>query len=297
MTAFRGVFPIVCTPFLDDGRIDVESQRRLIRHLLEGGAHGLGLFGNASEGYTLATDERQRLLDVILSEVGGAVPVIVSSGHTGTDVAVSLSREAATAGADGLMVLPPYLLKPDGDGLVHYYRAIAEAVRVPVMVQDAPALTGVSMGAPLLARMGREIEGVRYAKVEAAPTAPKVSETVALAGDRLSVFGGLNGHFLIEEFQRGAVGTMPGSDLLPEFVRMWQWLEQGQDDDAYLLFMECLPLIRFELQPGLGVSAMKHNLHVAGVLASTRVRHPTRTLDPEGLRELEHLRVRRPRRA
>ena len=147
MTAFRGVFPIACTPFLDDGRVDRGQPAPPGPSPGGGGAHGLGLFGNASEGYTLATDERQQLLDVILREVDGAVPVIVSTGHTGTDVAVSLSREAAAAGADGLMVLPPYLLKPDADGLVHYYRAIAEAVPIPVMVQDAPALTGVSMGA------------------------------------------------------------------------------------------------------------------------------------------------------
>ena len=173
MTGLRGVFPVVCTTFRDDGSVDAESQRRLVRHLVDGGAHGLGLFGNASEGYTLAGDERRQLLDVILREVDGAVPVVVSSGHTGTDVAVSLSRDAAAAGADALMVLPPYFVKPDADGLLHYYRAIADAVPIPVMVQDAPLLTGVAMGAALLARMARDITGVTCAKVEAPPTAPK----------------------------------------------------------------------------------------------------------------------------
>jgi 4-hydroxy-tetrahydrodipicolinate synthase len=292
----RGVVPIVCTPFHDDGRVDFESQRRLVRYLLDGGAHGLGLFGNASEGYTLAADERRQLLEVIVREVDGTVPIVVSSGHTGTDVAASLSREAESGGADALMVLPPYFVKPDAAGLVHYYRAIADAVSIPVMVQDAPLLTGVAMGAPLLARLGCEIPGVAYAKVEAPPTAPKISETVELAGSALALFGGLNGQFVIEEFERGAVGTMPGSDLLPEFVRIWTNLEQGLTDGAFALFTECLPLLRFELQPALGVSAMKHNLCAAGVIASAYVRHPTRSLDARGLQELARLRHRFARR-
>lgn len=292
MTTFGGVFPIACTTFHDDGSIDLDSQRRLVRHLIDAGAHGLGLFGNASEGYTLSSDERRRLLDAIVAEAAGRVPLIVSSGHTGTDLAVSLSREAEAAGASGLMILPPYFLKPDADGLMHYYGAISDAVTIPIMVQDAPLLTGVAMGPQLLAHMASDIANVRCVKVEAPPTGPKITETVALAGDGLACFGGLNGNFLIEEFERGATGTMPGSDLIPDFVAIWKYLEAGKTDAAFDRFERCLPLIRFELQPGLGVSAMKHNLQTAGVIESTRVRHPTRSLDARGLRELDNLRDR-----
>ena len=98
MTEFAGIFPIVNTTFHDDGTLDLESQRRLVRFLIEAGAHGLGLFGNASEGYALAEDERRLLTRVILEEVGGVMPVIVSSGHTGTDVAVALSRRGGGRG-------------------------------------------------------------------------------------------------------------------------------------------------------------------------------------------------------
>jgi 4-hydroxy-tetrahydrodipicolinate synthase len=285
------VFPIVCSTFQEDGSLDLDSQRRLVRYLIDAGAHGLGLFGNASEGYAIGHDERKRLLGTILEEVAGQVPVIVSSGHTGTDVAVALSREAQAAGADGLMVLPPYFVRPDGDGLVHYFSAIGAAVRIPIMVQDAPLLTGVAMGPSLLARLAREVDAVRYVKVEAPPTAPKVTETLEAAND-LAIFGGLNGQFLIEEFERGAVGTMPGSDLVPQFVRLWELLERGQREQAWTEFAHHLPMIRFELQPALGVAAMKHNLQAAGVIACARVRHPTKSLDPRGREELDWLRQR-----
>ena len=288
----EGVIPILLTTFHDDGSLDLESQRRLIHRLLEEGAHGLGLFGNASEGYALSGAERRQLLELITREVEGRVSLVASSGLTGTNVAVELSRESEDLGADALMVLPPYYLKTDGEGLIRYYGEIARAVKIPVMVQDAPALTNVAMPPSLLAKMGREIAGVRYVKVEAAPTCPKFSAVAREAGDKLVLFGGLNGNFYLEELARGSRGIMPGSDMIGLFVRVWDCWHGGGRDEAWDIFTGMLPLIRFELQPGLGVSAMKHNLKSAGVIKTACVRHPTSALDREALGELEFLRNR-----
>jgi len=288
----KGVFPIAATTFRDDGSIDYESQRKLIHYLIEQGAHGLGLFGNASEGYTLSGAERRALMELIVKETAGRVPLIASSGHTGTDAAVELSREMEALGADALMVLPPYFLKTDGEGLVDYYSAIAQAVKIPIMVQDAPLLTNVAMPPALLARLAREIPGVTMVKVEAPPTAPKFTALAQAAADGLTLFGGLNGNFYLEELGRGSKGIMPGSDMTALYRQVWDHFEAGRKSDAWDVFTRMLPLIRFELQPGLGVSAMKHNLMAAGVIASTRVRHPTATLDREALGELEVLRNR-----
>ena len=288
----RGVFPILCTTFDETGQVDYSSQARLIHYLLEQGAHGLGLFGNASEGYTLSTDERIALMKLIRREAGPQVPLIASSGHTGTDAAVALSKEMEDLGADGLMILPPYYLKTDGDGLLHYFSEISKAVSIPIMVQDAPLLTQVPLPVPLLARMAREIEHVRLVKVEAPPTAPKTSALHAATGDSLTLFGGLNCQFFIEEYQRGARGQMPGSDLTRELVAIWNALESSNLTAAWDEFERVLPLLRFELQPGLGVSAMKHNLVAEGIIASARVRHPTASLDATSLAELRFLRER-----
>ena len=287
----EGVYPIANTPFLDNGAVDFNSQEKLIDFLLAEGAHGLGLFGNASEGYTLSSEERIALMKQIAKRVNGRVPLVASSGHTGTDAAVALSKEMEDLGADCLMVLPPYFLKTDGDGLMHYFDAISKAVKIPIMVQDAPLMTTVAMPAPLLARMAREIENVRYVKVEAPPTAPKISALKKLAGDSLTLFGGLNCQFFIEEHLRGARGQMPGSDRTRDLVKIWNLLESGSIDDAWQLFIRNLPLLRFQLQPGLGVSAQKHSLLHAGIIASARVRHPTASLEPESVAELNHLRA------
>src|SRR5882724_6355935 len=136
MTKLEGVYPILNTTFHDDGSLDLASQARLVEYLLQAGAHGLGLFGNASEGYALNGREREQILNVVRKEVNGRVPLVVSSGHTGTDGAVELSREAEGLGADALMVLPPYYLKTDADGLMYYFESIGKAViHQPVCVR------------------------------------------------------------------------------------------------------------------------------------------------------------------
>lgn len=290
MAVLRGVFPIVTTTFREDGSLDLDSQVRLVRHLLDSGAHGLGLFGNASEGYTLTEEERRTLLRTIAREVRGAVPLVVSTGHSGTDAAVAMSREAQDLGAQALMVLPPSFLRTDGEGLIHYYGSISRGVSIPIMIQDAPLMTQVAMPPALLARMAREIEQARYVKVEAPPTAPKITDVQKAAGDSLVLFGGLNCQFFIEEYQRGARGQMPGSDATAELVQIWNALESSDLAGAWQVFTRILPLLRFELQPGLGVSAMKHNLVAAGIIECSRVRHPTAELRPESVEELAFLR-------
>jgi len=286
----RGIVPILNTPFHPDGSIDFASQERLVEHLLEQGAHGLGLFANASEGYTLTALERAELMRRIVRQVDGRVPLVASSGHTGTDAAVGLSRELEDLGADCLMVLPPFYLKTDADGLLHYYSAISDAVSIPIMVQDAPLMTQVAMPSTLLARLAADIERVDFVKIEAPATAPKITAVRKQAGMTLQLFGVLNCQFIIEETLRGACGQMPGSDRTRDLVEIWNLLETGQADIAWRIFSRILPLLRFELQPGLGVSAQKHNLVAAGVIDSPTVRHPTAALTAESLRELEQLR-------
>ena len=289
MKNYEGIFPIALTPFDEHYDVDEASQLSLINYLIDCGVQGIAIFGNASEGYTLGEAEKARLMPLIIKEVRRRIPVFVSTGHTGTHVAVQLSKAAEAAGADGLMILPPYFLKPSAEDLFGYYKAISDAVSIPIMIQDAPLLTAVNIGAAKMARMAEECANVRYTKVEAPPTAAKVTEVKQACGDSLVIFGGLNGHFFLEELQRGARGTMPGSDMMPMFVEVWRDYEAGRLAEARAKFNRHLPLIRFELQPGLGVSAMKHNLKAAGVIKQTTVRPPTRSLDGIAVEELQQI--------
>jgi 4-hydroxy-tetrahydrodipicolinate synthase len=290
MELLSGIIPILVTTFHEDGSLDLESQRRLIRHLLSQGVHGLALFGNASEGYALTNNEREELLALTLKEVDGNVPVIVSTGHNSTHAAVELSRAAEASGADALMILPPFYIKPDGDGVFEYFAAIDKAVNIPIMVQDAPLMTQVPIPATLLAKIGKTLEHVRYAKVEAPPTAAKITSTLQQADGSISLLGGLNGNFLIEELDRGSIGVMPGSDLCAPFLHLWNSYQNGDRALARSEFQKMLPMIRYELQPGLGVSVMKLNLQARGIIDCSFVRPPTKTVDSIGVKEVEELR-------
>jgi 4-hydroxy-tetrahydrodipicolinate synthase len=227
---------------------------------------------------------------LIVKHVGGRVPLVVSTGRSGTAAAVEESREAEASGASALMVLPPSYVKTSADGLLHYYDAIDRAVSIPIMVQDAPLMTQVIISPALLARMSREIEHVRYVKVEAPPTAPKVTEVLQISDQRLTVFGGLNCQFLYEELERGALGAMPNSAMADVYVQIWNLFQSGDKAPAWRRFVHALPMMRFGLQPNLGVSAAKHTLRADGVIRSAAVRHPTGTLSSESLKELEFLR-------
>ncbi len=289
MNNYEGIFPIALTTFNEQYEIDERSQLALINYLIDCGVHGIAIFGNASEGYALSESEKARLMPLIIKEVRTRVPVFVSTGHTGTHVAVQISKAAEEAGADGLMILPPYFLKPSAEDLIGYYKAISDAVSIPIMIQDAPLLTGVNIGAAQMARLAKECANVKLTKIEAPPTVLKVTEVKQAVGDTLTIFGGLNGHFFLEELQRGARGTMPGSDMIPMFVQVWNLYEAGKYKEARAAFNRHLPLIRFELQPGLGVSAMKHNLKKLGIIKHTTVRPPTRALDGIAVEELQQI--------
>jgi 2-keto-3-deoxy-L-arabinonate dehydratase len=289
MKHLQGVIPILNTAFEENGDLDLYSQQKLVEFLLESGVHGIALFGTAAEGYTLNGEERRKILELVRRVVNGRLPIVVSSGATGTRIAVEESVAAQEAGADGLMIVPPYYLKPDANAIRYYFEAIAERVTVPIMIQDAPLMTGVNMPASLLAELCQSSENIQCVKVEAPPTAPKITAFVREVGEHGFAFGGLNGQFMIEEVKRGSVGVMPGSDLADRFRQIWDLLTAQRYDDAYQLFNVCLPLLRYELQPGLGVSTMKHNLLGRGVIKSAAVRHPTGSIDKYGVEEVATL--------
>src|SRR4051812_27475494 len=168
MPGLRGIFPVMATAFTADGALDEAGCRAIVRYNLAAGAHGIVTLGHASEFSSLSDRERERLTDLTIDEVGGRVPVIIGTAGTSVEPAVSFARYARDAGADGLMVMPPYVTKAGGEALFAYYAAIARAAEIPIVVQNAPGPLGTPMSAALLTRLAREIPTIRYIKEEAA---------------------------------------------------------------------------------------------------------------------------------
>ena len=279
----HGVVPILVTPFDATGNLDVESLRRLVAFNIEAGVHGLGI-ALGSEVYKLADDERATVVATVVDEARGRVPVVMNTGALATNIAVRYSQSAEAAGIDAVMCAGP------GPGIAagevrHYYRAISDALTIPVIVQDTATN---HVPAPLLRAISEESERVRYAKVESSPPARCVYDAVRACGDRVAIFGGAGGSAFLQELRRGSIGTMPWPSTPRAFVEVWERWQAGDRAGAQRIFDERLvPIGRLEM-PGLSGGQMLHKelLRRQGIIASAQVRRPADEFDPITWEEL-----------
>ena len=289
--AFTGVFPIAPTPFTASGELDIDGKRRVLDCMVDQGVDGICVLANYSEQFLLTDDERRTLVDVCLTHVAGRVPVIVTCSHFSTRIAVERARAAASAGASMLMMMPPYHgagLRADENGMLQHFARVADAVSIPIMVQDAP-LSGVNLSVPFLVRLAREVPTVRYFKIEMPGTAAKLRSLIEAGGNAIAgPFDGEESITLMADLDAGATGTMP-SALLPDLIKpVLAHHRAGRRSEALDAYARILPLINYENRQ-CGLRATKTVMMAGGVIDSDAVRHPLEPLHPAtraGLLEL-----------
>ena len=292
MITWSGVFHILATPFCEDGALDIAGFPRLIESVLSTGVNGLTILGIAGEAHRLTDEERRRVVETVVKETRGRVPVAVGVSASGTHLATAFARMAREHGADALMVAPPTGLK-NLEAVAEHYRIVAAATGLPIVLQDEPVTTQVNMPAPFIAQVCAKIALIQAVKLEEPPTLPKITRLRALFGDRVAIFGGLGGVYLFEELSRGADGAMTGFPY-PEALRaIREHFVAGRRDEARALFYRWLPLIRYESQPGAtpgtAVGIRKEILRRRGWIASALVRPPAPALDAATQTELDEL--------
>lgn len=295
--AYSGVFPIVPTPFHPDESIDEDGQRRALDFLIDAGVDGICILANYSEQFSLTDAERDRLQAICLEQVDGRVPVIVTTSHYSARIAAERSRAAQEAGAAMVMLMPPYhgaTLRVEPDGLRRFFATVAEAIDIPIMVQDAP-MSGTPLPAEFLARLAIEIPNVQYLKVESPQAATKLERVIDLAGeDCPGPFDGEEGVTLIPDLEAGATGTMP-SAMIPDVIGdiVHGWLD-GDVEMARTIWDAWLPMIHYENRQ-CGLRATKVLMTEGGIIASETTRAPFGPL-PVTIREglLDHARRRDP---
>lgn len=289
MIEWSGVFHIMATPFTDGGDLDARGLPRLVEAALATGVNGFTLLGIAGEAHRLTDEERRRVVEGVVKEVRGRVPVVVGVSASGTHLATSFTRMAQDHGADGLMVAPPAGLK-NLEAVAEYYKAVADASSVPLVLQDEPVTTQVTMPAAFMARLCAEIPAIEAVKLEEAPTLPKITLMRGLLTRRVAIFGGLGGVYFFEELSRGSDGAMTGFPYPEALKAIRDHFVAGRRDEARALFYRWLPLIRYETQPGstpgTAVGIRKEILRRRGWIASSRVRPPAPALDAGTLDEL-----------
>lgn len=153
MTDIKGIIPPIVTPMNEDESVNEAELRRQVNRLIEAGVHGLFPFGTNGEGYILSEKEKEFVLSVVIDETRGRVPIYAGSGCIGTKDTIRMSKMAESLGADILSVITPWFAKASDEELYDHYTAVAESVKLPIVLYNIPARTGNSLSPALVERL------------------------------------------------------------------------------------------------------------------------------------------------
>lgn len=285
---FSGVHWMLATPFQENEELDLPSIGNLMGKARQSGCEGVVALGVTGEAARLTDAERRAVAKEVIGHANG-LPVTLGTTAAGTSAAIAYSLEAQELGAAAVMISAPAMGKPNPESLFAHYRRIADAVDLPIVVQDYPQTSGVHMAPDFIARLYREIPGVHYLKLEDPPTPTKITAIRAAAGEGLGIFGGLGGMYLLDELARGSAGAMTGFAYPEVLVAICRAMAEGDRAEAERVFYRHLPLLLFEFQEGIGVGIRKYALQQRGLIANGRVRHPGPQITEETRREFRQL--------
>jgi len=176
------------TPVTSAGKINVDALRKLTNYLIKGGVHGLFPIGSQGEFYALTFEEKKRVIEVVVEEARGRIPVYAGTGAVTTREAIALTKMAEKAGVTAVSVLTPYFIRPNEEELFEHYSAIAKATRLPVLLYNNPQRTGINISAGFVARASKinNIVGIKDSSGDLTLT----SEYIRRTGGKLSVLAG-----------------------------------------------------------------------------------------------------------
>lgn len=288
MIQLTGVIPILATPFQDNESLDTQSLERLITFAAEAGSSAVTLLGVLGESNRLTDAERVTLITAAVKAAKG-LPVIAGCSHTGTAATIALAREASDLGASAVMIAPSKQPIPNDDLVFDYYARIADAVQIPIVLQDHPASTEVHMRAPLILKIAREIPSIACIKAEAVPSPGKIAALRTGLKDirPIPILTGLGGLYGFFDLERGSEGFNTGFAFPEVLLAIVEAVRAGNFDRAYSIYTHHLPLIVFEQQPGLAIR--KEILKRRGLITSGRVRHPGGNIDDATADQLQRL--------
>jgi 4-hydroxy-tetrahydrodipicolinate synthase len=263
-TRFSGVFDAMTTPFTATGEIDEPALRRLVDRLIENGVDGLTPNGSTGEFTTLTAQERIRVVEVVLDQASGRVPVIPHTGALTTAEAVALSQHAADAGAAGVLAIIPFYEPMALDEARGYYQALSDAVSIPVGVYNLPPATGMNLAPDFVGQLAREIENVSFVK-DSTGDLTQLADLVRAHGDVLTVFNGAD-TLLLSAFEMGIPAAIIGApNLLPaETAAIYDAYAEGRHAEAQETLNEIYPVLRFLLSGGYYPALVKGGLDLLG---------------------------------
>lgn len=289
--SFKGVYPIVATPFKVDESLDLPAFDRTIRRLAEMGSDGVTIVGVLGESNRLLDAERAALIKTAVVAAEGKLPVCVGTSHAGTAATRGLSQMAEELGAAAVMVTPSKEPTPlPDDRMVEYFSQVAAGISIPMVLQDHPASTQVSMSVQLMARLVREIPNIKSVKLESLPSPPRIAQLKKLMeedGRSATILVGLGALYAGFDLEQDIDGFMTGFAFPEALQALIKSARLGDYSATMAIYRHWLPLIVFEQQPG--VAVRKEIYRLRGMLDCGHVRHPAAGLSPVAAKALKRV--------
>ncbi|MCH5306984.1 MAG: 4-hydroxy-tetrahydrodipicolinate synthase [Prevotella sp.] len=274
---FRGLGIALITPFMEDGSVDYKSLIRLVEYQMANGADFFCILATTGETPTLTAEEKLKIKDLVVSLVGGRVPILMGCGGYNTAAIVEELKTGNMKGIDGLLSVCPYYNKPSQEGLYQHFKAIAAATKLPVVLYNVPGRTGVNLKAETTVRLAHDCTNIVAIK-EASGNLEQVDEIIKNKPRTFDVLSG-DDALTFPMISCGAVGAISviGNALPKEFSKMIRLQMKGEYDSARKIhhrFIDLFSLLFVDGNPA-GVKAMLHEMgYIQNVLRLPLV--PTR---------------------
>lgn len=279
----KGICPIIETPFTKTGEVDYDSLQNEVFFLAEGGCNAVTLFGIAGEYYKLSDEESKKMIKVVVDSCNKkGIPSIVSVTQHATELAIKSAKYYQDCGADSLMLMPPFFLKPSLDDIINHIKQVCCAVSIPVIIQYAPEHTGVSFSPEMLASLSNSVSNDLYFKIECKPAGAYITSLLSKIGDSGKVLIGNAAYQFIESLDRGAIGAMPGPSMFDIYITIYNKYVNGNREGAKQLHESIiLPLLNNIFQNvEMLIAYEKRILCKRGVIETDKCRQPTFVSDP-----------------
>ena len=265
MTAqLRGVLTALAIPFAADGSIDTDLLRKIVDRSIDGGVHGVVACGSTGEFATMTNDERRLVVETVIDQAAGRVPVIAQTGAVATTEAIELSRHARGAGADALMLVTPYYEPLSEAETMRYLQRVAGSVDIPIMLYNLPGITGLNLTPEFVEQLVDVIPNIRYIKDTSGDMAQAGKLIHRLAG-RIDTFIGWDS-LLVASIAEGAAGVMAGTaNIFPrELVSIYNALQANNLAQAQREWKQIYPLMDAIMSAPF-IQAVKAALNAQGV--------------------------------
>lgn len=283
---WQGVFPALTSKFTPNDQLDWAAMEQHLAFQLDAGVHGLIVLGSLGENSTLSEQEKLDTVKFFAKQPRNGKPLIVCVAECATRQAQEFARQAAAAGADGFMLLPPMRYPSDKRETLAYLNAVASATELPIMLYNNPVAYGTDLSAEDFARLADQDNFV--AIKESSADTRRIPEIRRLTGDRYSIFCGVD-DLAFESFALGANGWVAGLVVAfpSETVRIWELAQQGKWAEARAIYEWFLPLLHLDIGPKF-VQQIKLVEALMGV-GSARVRAPRLQLAEKDASRVEEI--------